>query len=225
MVHAQGTYSSYRLALTELYETGEYHNHAATIQILPDLLPESQTISSRKPLYLVQLLSSPRYLDPSLCFSNEVPISYWLEFPIFMSYSHPIYVDDVSNQAPRPRALGVPMCFNELSARKVAHSNARATSELTHHELSVCHIVDASVQRSLSRAPVPFLASPDLVSLHLDAISMIDYISPEAMVAGLVMMTSLEMLRMRFPYWDSLDTGQPGKEPRSSNPGSPSRPQ
>ena len=52
---------------------------------------------------------------------------------------------------------------------------------------------------------VPFLVSRDLVSLHLDTISTIGYISPEAMVAGLAMMTRHESLHMHFPHWDSLE--------------------
>ena len=122
MVHAQGTCSSY--IVWHLLNCIKLE-HITTTQRQSRF---SQTISPRKVLYLVQLLSSPRYLDLFLCFSNEAPISCWLEFPIFMSYSHPIHVDDVSNQAPRPRALGLPTCFNELSPRKVAHSNAGVIS-------------------------------------------------------------------------------------------------
>ena len=62
--------------------------------------------------------------------------------------------------------------------------------------------------------PASCLSSRDLVSLHIDAISTIGYISSEAMAAGLAMMTKLESLRMQFPYWGSL-------EQRTRNPDPP----
>jgi hypothetical protein len=56
-------------------------------------------------------------------------------------------------------------------------------------------------RRSPSRIPLIFLASRDLASLHLDMIPMTGYISPEAILASLAVLTRLESLRMGFPFW------------------------
>ncbi|KAN0130982.1 hypothetical protein V8E53_011115 [Lactarius tabidus] len=172
--------------------------------------------------------ASPRYLDLFLYFSNGTPIrklSCWPELPIFMSYSHPFDEDDVMTLLKHPdRVRWISLGrLTSLQLRRVLTLMQKPFPLLTHLEFYAPHGVDVTDVPALPRGflggsapclqlvlfdgvPLPefpssFLASRDLASLHLDMIPMTGYISPEAILASLAVLTRLESLRMGFPFW------------------------
>ena len=166
-------------------------------------------------------------LDLFLYFSNGTPIrnlSCWPEFPIIMNYLHRFDEDDVMTLLKHPDRVRW-ICIGHLTSLQFGRVIALMQEPfplLTHLEFYAPHGVDVSDVPALPRGflggsapclqlvlfdgvplsefPASFLMSRDLASLHLNMIPMTGYISPEAILASLVVLTRLESLRMGFPF-------------------------
>lgn len=174
------------------------------------------------------VFASPRYLDLFLYFSNGTPIrnlSSWPELPIFMSYYHPFNENDAMTLLKHPDRVRwiVLGCLTSLQLGRVLALMQKPFPLLTHLELYAPHGEDVTGVPALPRGflggsapclqlvlfdgiplpefPASFLTSRDLASLHLDMIPTTGYISPEAILASLAVLTRLESLRMGFPFW------------------------
>ncbi|KAH9169283.1 hypothetical protein EDB89DRAFT_2073116 [Lactarius sanguifluus] len=171
------------------------------------------------------IFASPRYLDLFLYFSKRTPVrnlSCWPAFPIAILYS-PDPDDDLDdviallNHPNRVRFVRLTLTGSQLG--KVVAAMQESFPLLKRLELDASEDVlvpvlpgflggSAPCLRVFELAGIPFpelptllLSCHDLVYLHIERISTIGYISPEAMAAGLAMLTRLKTLRIGFQFW------------------------
>src|SRR6266702_3927974 len=171
------------------------------------------------------IYASPRYLDLLLYCSKGTPVrnlSYWPAFPIAISYHGPYHNDDVIALLKHPdrvRLVDLSITSSQ-SGRKVVAAMQKPFPALTHLELyASVDVPELPVLPSgLLGGPVPclqqvhfdhipfpelptlLLSARDLVSPRLNSIPPTGYISPEAMVAGLAILTRLETLCVDFEF-------------------------
>jgi hypothetical protein len=182
------------------------------------------------------IYASPRYLDLLLYFSEGTPVkglSCWPPFPIAMSYCHPKYEDEddaITLLKHSDRVHFISLSLYSLQLGKVVAAMQEPFPLLTHLKLSAGIDVpvlpaggflvgSAPCLRLLELDGIPFPELPmhllsfrDLVSLHL-GIPSNGYISPEAMVAGLAVLSKLQTLRIQI--WTC---GRPFPEQRTRHP-------
>ena len=186
------------------------------------------------------IYASPRYLDLLLYCSKGTFIrnlSCWPAFPITINYFSldPEDEDDVVSllqHSDRVRKINLPVHLTDSQLRKVVLAMQEPFPLLTQLELYAdLDLPDeldlpggflggsAPCLREVSLDAIPFpelptllLSSCDLVSLHLNRIPPTGYISPEAMIASLSVLTKLQSLRITFQFWRSYPeqkTGHP----------------
>ena len=191
------------------------------------------------------IYASPRYLDLLLYCSKGTFIrnlSCWPAFPITINYFSldPEEEDDVVallQHSDRVRKINLPVHLTDSQLRKVVLAMQEPFPLLTqlelHADLDLPDELDlpggflggsAPCLREVGLDAIPFpelptllLSSCDLVSLHLNRIPPTDYISPEAMIASLSVLTKLQSLRITFQFWRSYP------EQRTGHPVSPVR--
>ena len=188
------------------------------------------------------ICASPRYLDLHLYCNNEIGIpvkdlGYWPTFPISLSYRIPTYEDDViAILRNSGRVIEIQLWITKWG--KVLAAMQEPFPALTR----LCLNWDSNPKRKSPVLPsgflggsapclksielryVPFpelptllLSTRDLVSLRLKSMPPTGFISPEAMVAGLAVLTRLEVFEIDFEQWD------PRTKPRRRRPDPPTR--
>ncbi|KAH9169287.1 hypothetical protein EDB89DRAFT_1489700 [Lactarius sanguifluus] len=197
---------------------GERHRHAATISILPDdvfleVFAFCVRDPSKHPIVRMEgwrilvhvcrrwrriIYASPRYLDLHLCCSNWTVasarkiLSFWSAFPVALSYHLPDDEDDVIaalEHRDRVRLITFKTKFSQME--KMVATMEGSFPVLTH---LVLHAVLVDVPGVLVPSlPGGFLggSAPCLQPPNRTVTS---FISPEAMVAGLSVLTRLETL-------------------------------
>ena len=175
------------------------------------------------------ICGSPRYLALYLYCSKKIGIpvkdlGYWPTFPIVMRYNVPSSEDDVIAILRNSDRVGdIKLWVRNSRWGKVLAAMQEPFPVLTRLFLQGYPKYDAPVLPGgflggsapclqyieLSRMPFPelptlLLSARNLVSLRLDCIPPTGYISPEAMVAGLAVLTKLESLDIGFKQWPPL---------------------
>jgi hypothetical protein len=190
------------------------------------------------------IYASPRYLDLLLHCSKRTHVrnlSCWPAFPIAISYRRGVDDDNdviaLLKHSNRVRLISLFLTSSQLG--NVVAVMQETFSALT--DLELCTSVDLPDELVLpggflgGSAPclqevyldgIPFpelptllLSSHDIVSLHLDRIPPTGYFSPEAMIAGLAVLTRLQTLRFVFQTWRPF----PELEQRTRHPDPPMR--
>ena len=163
------------------------------------------------------IYASPRYLDLFLYCSKGTPVrnlGCWPAFPIAMSYHGPDHEDDaisILKHRDRVRFVDLSLTSSLVAAMQEPFPLLRHL-ELHASDVPVLpgflggsapclQLVDLAGV-AFPELPTLLLSSRDLVFLHLEKIPLTGYISPEAMVAGLAVLTRLKTLRIGFQFWN-----------------------
>ncbi len=170
------------------------------------------------------IYASPYYLDLHIYCSNRTPfskdLSCWPEFPLAVRYFIPREGRNLIAALKHPdRVRRIDLIITNSEVEEVFAVMQVPFPMLTHLELMgaddeddvpdlPCRFLGGSApclqhlrldSISFPELPTLLLSARDLVSLQLNCIPPTGYISPEAMVVGLAVLTRLRTLCIRFP--------------------------
>jgi hypothetical protein len=217
----------------------EFFEHTVEWQGLVQVCRRWRQIIYESPRYLDLLLYCSEGLGTPV--KN---LSCWPAFPIAMGHRYPRDENDVIALLKHSdRVRFISLSLMRPQSGKVVAAMQEPFPVLTHLELCATGNIgvpdelpvvlpvpggflggSAPCLRLVKLAGIPFPELPthllsfrDLVFLHVDKIPPNGYISPDAMVAGLAVLTKLQTLRITFRFW------RPFPEQRTGHPDPPMR--